>query len=170
MAANNSQKALCAQLLSHTQLLWTVARQSPLPMGFSRQEYWSGLPLPPPGDLPDLEIEPTSLASPAMAGGFFTTSSTWEALESVRKATQFHQQNQNQVSHLPLAPGPNQPPCFSSPMQGQSSLMTEQAHQGQACAAQRSGIVGPCFMATLLFFSFLFFLRLLHTAPGILVT
>ena len=39
---------------------WTVARQSPLPMGLSRQEYWSGLPGPPPGDLPDPRIEPRS--------------------------------------------------------------------------------------------------------------
>ena len=48
---------------------WTVARQAPLSMGFSKQEYWSGLPFPSPGDLPDLGIEP---ASPALAGGFFT--------------------------------------------------------------------------------------------------
>ena len=48
-------------------------------MGFSRQEYWSGLPCPPPGDLPNPEIEPTSLMSPALAGGFFTTSTMWEA-------------------------------------------------------------------------------------------
>ena len=43
------------------------------------QEYWSGLPCPPPGDLPDPGIEPMSLMSPALAGGFFITSSTWEA-------------------------------------------------------------------------------------------
>ena len=42
-------------------------------MGFSRQEYWSGLPCPPPGDLPDPGIKPASLRSPALAGGFFTT-------------------------------------------------------------------------------------------------
>ena len=59
---------------------WTVARQAPLSMGFSRQEYWSGLPFPPPGDLPDPGIKPRSLMSPALAGGFFTTSATWEAL------------------------------------------------------------------------------------------
>ena len=53
--------------------LWTVADQSPLSMGFSRQEYWSGLPFPSPGDLPDPGIELVSLASPALAGGFFTT-------------------------------------------------------------------------------------------------
>ena len=48
--------------------LWTVARQAPLPMGFSRQEYWSGLPCPPPGDPPDPGIKPESLRSPALAG------------------------------------------------------------------------------------------------------
>ena len=54
--------------------LSTVARQAPLSMGFSRQEYCSGLPCPPPGDLPNPGIEPASLMSPALAGGFFTTS------------------------------------------------------------------------------------------------
>ena len=49
---------------------WTVACQAPLSMGFPRQEYWNELPIPPPGDLPDPEIEPTS---PELAGGFFTT-------------------------------------------------------------------------------------------------
>ena len=46
--------------------------------GFSRQEYWSGLPCPPPGDLPDQGIEPTSLMFPASADGFFTNSATWD--------------------------------------------------------------------------------------------
>ena len=58
--------------------LRTVAHQAPLSMGFSRQEYWSGLPCPPPGDLPDPGIEPASLMSPALADGFFTTSAPWE--------------------------------------------------------------------------------------------
>ena len=49
-------------------------------MGFPRQEYWSGLPGPPPGNLLDLGIESVSLMSPALAGGFFTTSTTREAL------------------------------------------------------------------------------------------
>ena len=53
--------------------LWTVTCQSPLSMGFSRQEYWSEWPRPPPGDLPDSGIEPTSLTSPVLAGRFFTT-------------------------------------------------------------------------------------------------
>ena len=59
--------------------LWTVACQAPLSMGFSRQECWSELPCPSPGDLRQSGIEPTSLMSPAQAGGFFTTSATWEA-------------------------------------------------------------------------------------------
>ena len=58
----------------------SVARRAHLSMGFSRQEYPSGLPGPLPGDLPDREIEPASLTSPAWAGGFFTTSTTWEAM------------------------------------------------------------------------------------------
>ena len=58
---------------------WTVAHQGPLSMGLSRQEYWNGLPCPPPGDVPDLEIKLTSLMSPSLAGGFFTPSATWEA-------------------------------------------------------------------------------------------
>ena len=52
---------------------WTVAHQAPLSMEFSRQEYWRGYPFPTPGDLPDPGIELTSLMSPALAGGFFTT-------------------------------------------------------------------------------------------------
>ena len=67
---------------SHVQLfatLWTVPCPAPLSMGFSRQEYRSGLPCPPPRDLPDPGIEPVSLMSPALAGGFFTTSAAREA-------------------------------------------------------------------------------------------
>ena len=65
-----------APLPSHVQLLWTswtVAHHVPLSMGFPRQEYWSGLPFPLPGDLPDQGIEPSSPASPALSGRFFTT-------------------------------------------------------------------------------------------------
>ena len=57
--------------------LWTGAYQVPLSMGFSRQKYWSGLPCPHPGDLPDPGIKP--LVSPVLASGFFTASATWEA-------------------------------------------------------------------------------------------
>ena len=53
--------------------LWTVAHRAPLSMDFSRQEYWSRLPCPPPGDLPNPGIKLASLTSPALAGGFFTT-------------------------------------------------------------------------------------------------
>ena len=56
----------------------------PLSMGFSRQNYWSGLPFPSPGDLPYPKTEPVSLASPALPGGFFTMSTSWEALRNVQ--------------------------------------------------------------------------------------
>ena len=61
-------QSLCRVQLSATP--WTVAHQAPLSMGFSRQDCWSGLPFPSPGNLPDPGIEPTS---PALAGGFLTT-------------------------------------------------------------------------------------------------
>ena len=82
LAGRFSLLSLCTSALSRVWLFvtpWTVAHQAPLSMGSSRQEYWSGLPCPPPGDLPDPGIEPPSLKSPALAGGFFTTSVTWEA-------------------------------------------------------------------------------------------
>ena len=66
---------------THVQLFATprtVAHQAPLSKGFSKQEYWSGLPHPSPGDLPDPMIETMSLMSPALAGRFFTTSTTWK--------------------------------------------------------------------------------------------
>ena len=56
---------------------WTAACQAPLSVKFSRQEYWSGLPCPPPGDLPNPRVEIESLTSPALAGRFFTTGATW---------------------------------------------------------------------------------------------
>ena len=52
--------------VSNSVISWTLAHQAPLSMGFSRQEYWSGLPFPPPGDLPNPGIEPTSPVSPAL--------------------------------------------------------------------------------------------------------
>ena len=58
-----------------------VARQAPLSIGFSRQEYLSGLPFPSPGNIPDPGIQPESLMSPTLAGGFFTTFATWEAAQ-----------------------------------------------------------------------------------------
>ena len=59
-------------------MLWTVACQAPLSVGFSRQEYWSGLPCPTPGYLPDPGIKPKSLMSPAWADRFFAISTAWE--------------------------------------------------------------------------------------------
>ena len=69
-------------MLGHVQLFAaprTIACQAPLSMEVFKQEYWSGLPFPPPGDLPHLEIELASPASPALADRFFTTSAGWEA-------------------------------------------------------------------------------------------
>ena len=62
-----------------------MAYQAPLSMGFSREGYLRGLPCPPPEDLPNPGIEPMSLTSPALAGKFFTTSATWEALARGQK-------------------------------------------------------------------------------------
>ena len=73
---------VCAQLFSHAWLSvipWTIARQTPLSMEFSRQEYWSGLPFHSPGDLSDSGIKLVALASPSLAGRFFTTIVIWEA-------------------------------------------------------------------------------------------
>ena len=61
----------CCSHVWFFETLWTVACQAPMSMGFSRQEYWSGLSFPSPGDLPDTRIEPTSLMS--LAGRFFTS-------------------------------------------------------------------------------------------------
>ena len=60
----------CSVMSDSFLIPWTAACQTPLSMGFPRQEYWSGLPFPSPGDLPDSGIES---ASPALGGGFFTT-------------------------------------------------------------------------------------------------
>ena len=70
---------LVTSVVSDSVTLWTVACQAPLSVEFSRKEYWNGLPFPPPGDLPVPGIKHMSLMSPALAGGLFTTSTTWEA-------------------------------------------------------------------------------------------
>ena len=73
-------------MLLHVQYFvtpWTVAHQAPLSMGFSRQEYWSGLQFPPPGDLPNTGIKPASLMSPALAGRFFTTEQPGKTVSNV---------------------------------------------------------------------------------------
>ena len=81
---NKRHKAgcVCAKSLNHVRLFaspWTVARQASLSMGFPRQEYWSGLPCPSLGDVPDPGIKTVPLSSPALAGGFLTTSANWES-------------------------------------------------------------------------------------------
>ena len=65
-----SNSSCACSVVSDSVTPWSVAHQAPLSMGFSKQEYWSGLPCPPPGNLPNPGIE---TASPALAGGFFTT-------------------------------------------------------------------------------------------------
>ena len=97
---------MCARARAHTCLLscssrvqlfatpWTVACQAPLSMGFSRQGYWSGLLCSSPGHPPNPGIEPKSLMSPALAGGFLTTSATWEVQfnsATAAAATKSHQ-------------------------------------------------------------------------------
>ena len=66
-------------------------------MGFSRQKYWNGRPCPLPGDFPDPGIEPVSLTSLALAGGFFTTSTAWEVPQVVRPVSALCS-----VTHVPL--------------------------------------------------------------------
>ena len=77
-----------AHQLSHVKLFatpWPVACQAPLSMGFPRQEYWSGLPFPPPGDLPDPGIEPVS---PALVGRFFSTEPPGKPLQLTKSDLQ----------------------------------------------------------------------------------
>ena len=69
----------CSSHLPLCVTLRTVARQASLSMGFSRQEYWSGWPCPPPGDLPDPGTEPVSLTPPTLAGGLFTPKAASES-------------------------------------------------------------------------------------------
>ena len=96
---------VCAQLHPTFWLFvtpWTVARQAPLSTGFPRQEYWSGLPCPPPGDLPDPGIEPSSPSSPALARGFFAASATREALELLGPGTPPHRHPPPNCMRAPL--------------------------------------------------------------------
>ena len=85
-ALKNPEKIVHAKLLQSCLTLWDPMDHSPPGSsvhGFSSQEYWSGLPFPPPREFPDPGIEPSSLLSPALEGGFFTTSATWEAPEKI---------------------------------------------------------------------------------------
>ena len=95
--------------------LWTIACQAPLSMGFSRQEYWSGWPCPPPGDLPDPGIKPMSLTSSALAGEFLTTSATWEAQSSlswVRSQNPRHTTGQEGASEHSIDVCQDHPACI----------------------------------------------------------
>ena len=82
-----SKNPICVCLCSVTQSCrffaapWTVPCQAPLPMEFSRQEYWNGVPFPTPGDLPDPGMEPAFLVSPALANRALITSASWEIQE-----------------------------------------------------------------------------------------
>ena len=79
-----------ARLLSRVWLFaapWTAAHQAPLCLGFSRQEHWSGLPFPPPGDLPHPGIDPPPPACPALAGGFFTTAPPGKPTQNLTRST-----------------------------------------------------------------------------------
>ena len=86
---------MCVCMLSHfshVQLFvtsWTVAHQALLSMGFSRQEYWSGMPFPSPGDLPNPGIKPMSLSSLQLAGRFFTTVSPGKLLQANKPKSYF---------------------------------------------------------------------------------
>ena len=85
-ACMHSQSLSCVQLFVTS---WTIAYQPPWSLGFSSQEYWSGLPFPIPGHLPDLGIKPTSLLSPVLTGRFFTTGATWDNELSTMSLVQF---------------------------------------------------------------------------------
>ena len=92
-------KKVKVKLLSRVRLFatpWTVAYQAPQSMEFSRQYYWSGLPCPAPGDLPDPGVTLASLTSPALAGRFFATGAAWEALTWKESYDQPRQQVQKQ--------------------------------------------------------------------------
>ena len=88
----NNKKCSCwgTSVMSNLITIWTVVCQAPLFMELSRQEYQSGLPCPPPGDLPNPEIKPMSITSPALASRFFTTSNTWEVVTHTHIHTHTH--------------------------------------------------------------------------------
>ena len=77
---------------------WTVACQAPLPMEFSRQEFWGGVPFPTLWDLPNSVIKPASLASPALAGGFFTTAPPGKPIYRVSECNAFSEKNTGRTS------------------------------------------------------------------------
>ena len=76
---------LCLVMSNSFATPWPEAQQAPLPMEFSRQEYWSGVPFPTAGDLPNPRVKLTSLVSPALAGGFFTTEPPTERWKDTKR-------------------------------------------------------------------------------------
>ena len=100
------RRYVCVQLFSFVWLfatLWIVAHQAPLSMRFFRQEYWSGLPFPPTGDLPDPGITPVSPVPPAFQGRFFTHSGTANILGGKHKENKFiyfHKENKGILQTL----------------------------------------------------------------------
>ena len=112
---------------------WTVAHQAPLSLGFSRQDYWSGLPFPPPGGLPDPGIGPTSLVSPALASGFFTT-----LLPGIHNISQGSMTNQ---SIFPAEPQISSIAGFQVTLTNRASL----AHQGTLMGrGTLTSCISPC--------------------------
>ena len=105
---------------SHVQLfmtLRTVALQSPVSMGFSRQKYWSRLPCHPLGDLPNPGIEPTSLLSPALAGRLFTTGPTWDTSINIFK------EKKKEKKEAPFSPAMLSKKLFSQHHENYSSIL-----------------------------------------------
>ena len=78
--------------------LMDCVHQASLSMGFSRQEYWNGLPCPPPGDLPEPGIKPVS--PPVLVGGFFTISTTWESMKVKVKVAQLYLTISNPMDYI----------------------------------------------------------------------
>ena len=117
---------------------WTVAHQAPLSMGFSRPEYWSGLPSPPPEELPEPGIEPDS---PALAGGFFTTEplgKLYVELDPVGKKEQVQQtecqtvraRNPGLVQVLPECPCPTpQPATWTGELSTSTCILSSPKHR-----------------------------------------
>ena len=99
-----SQTCGCSDVSSSFATPWTVAHQVPLSVGSSHQEYWSGLPLPSPGDLPNTGIKPTPPVAPASAGKFFTTEPPGKPLLSQEKRLKVDTTSRqicHKLSHLP---------------------------------------------------------------------
>ena len=129
---------------------WTVACQSPLSMGFSRQEYQSGLLFPSPGDLPNQGIEPRCLMSPALAGRFFTTTATGEALPLHVSLTQLQARwphcfwnmprTSSRSEYLPETP-PRELTAHLSPPSVLYAKVTFSGHLSSACNPLSSS---PC--------------------------